>query len=193
MEGETKLAAKLAKKYGSQIRLLVAPPHRQKQQELRRDKTQHSTLLDSSKHEESHYEVDESQVDSKILDFSSSRFDAQYALIAPDVVVMDANPTIFSGINAENSRLDNISKFRAFLPECDPQRVVHTSTTKLSTAKTHPDNTGAQMAKTTPMFLSLSSQYEDKILVLYRCSTQLWRDDSGHVLWYVTWIAYGGH
>ena len=37
VEGETKLAAKLAKKYGSQIRLLVAPPHRQKQQELRTD------------------------------------------------------------------------------------------------------------------------------------------------------------
>jgi small nuclear ribonucleoprotein (snRNP)-like protein len=162
VEGETKLAAKLAKKYGSQIRLLVAPPHRQMQQELRREKIKHSTLLDSSKHEESHYEVDESQEDSKILDFSSSRFDAHYALIAPDVVVMDANPTIFSGHNAGNSRLDNISKFRVFLPECDPQRVVHTSTSKHSTATTNPDNTGTQLAKKTPIFLSLSSQYEDK-------------------------------
>jgi len=164
VEGETKLSTKLAKKYGSQIRLLVAPPHRHKQRELQTGSTQNATLLNDNKHDESHYEVDESQVESKVLDFTSSRFDAKYALIAPDVVVLDANPTIFSALNAENTRLDNISKFRAFLPECDPQRVVHTSIHKHAIAPKSKESNSADAlpTKKTPMFLSMSARYEDK-------------------------------
>jgi small nuclear ribonucleoprotein (snRNP)-like protein len=160
VEGETKLSNKLAKKYGSQIRLLVAPPHRQKQRELQTGSTQNVTLLNDNKHDESHYKIDENQVESRVLDFTSSRFDAQYALIAPDVVVLDANP----GLNAENTRLDNISKFRAFLPECDPQRVVHTSTHKHASAPKSRESISAEAlpTKKTPMFLSMSSQYGDK-------------------------------
>ncbi len=165
VEGETKLSNKLAKKYGSQIRMLVAPPHRHDKRDLETDNTEHGTTLNDRKHDESYYEIDESQEDSKILDFSSSRFDAHYALIAPDVIVMRANPTIFAGINARNSRLDNISKFRVFLPECDPHQVVHTSThkppTDPNTNESHPDNAG-DPAKKIPMFLSMSSHYEDK-------------------------------
>ena len=166
VEGETKLSNKLAKKYGGQIRMLVAPPHRRDKRDLNTDNIQHGATSKYRRHDESYYEIDESRVDSKILDFASSKFDAHYALIAPDVVVMSANPSVFSDINAGDSRLDNISKFRAFLPECDPHRVVHTSTNKLpppasNKNESHPVNAGAP-AKKISMFLSMSSHYENK-------------------------------
>lgn len=167
VEGETKLAAKLAKKYGNQVRLLVAPPHRSVQRQLQRDARSNSAAVSTgSKHEESYYEVDESQRDSKLLDFTSARFDALYALNSPEGIVMEANPTTFSGPMAQ--KLDNISKFRVLLPECDPQRLEPKSMHKniLSAPKKIVTNTQnaeeTTKIKKIPMFLSMASRYENK-------------------------------
>jgi len=168
VEGENKLSAKLAKKYGTQVRLLVAPPHRSMQRQLQKDYTSGNAIISAgSKRDESYYEADESQRGSNVLDFTSARFDARYALNAPKGIVMEANPTIFSGPTSQNTKLDNISKFRALLPECDPQRLdpasMHTNTSSSVSKKNIANpSAGENIQKKAPMFLSMASQYESK-------------------------------
>ena len=171
VQGETKLAAKLAKKYGNQVRLLVAPPHRS---QMKRDRSSNNVDVStgSNKHDESYYNIDESRIDTRVLDFKSDRFDAIYALTAPEGIVMEANPTIFGSIQTAVQKLDNISKFRALLPDCDPQRIdpasihnkaiatkKHTPATKSDSAVTKQEET---KTKKKPMFLSMSAKYESK-------------------------------
>ena len=164
VEGETKLATKLAKKYGNQVMLLIAPPHRSMQRQLKGVVSNTEALQASYKHDESHYEIDESRRGSKVLDFTSARFDATYALDAPLGEVMASNPTIFS---ETSKRLDNISKFRVDLPECDPQRLdptsMHrnTSNSKKCNEST-PNIDGEPKMKKISIFLSMASQYENK-------------------------------
>jgi small nuclear ribonucleoprotein (snRNP)-like protein len=168
VEGETKLATKLAKKYGNKVMLLIAPPHRSMQRQLKGIVPSSEAQQTCNKHEESYYYIDESRRGSKVLDFTSARFDAIYALDAPIGEVMAANPTIFSGPIAENvKRLDNISKFRVDLPECDPQRLdplsIHRniSASKIC-SESKPNNDGEQKMKKISMFLSIASQYENR-------------------------------
>ena len=171
VQGETKLAAKLAKKYGNQVRLLVAPPHRS---QMKRDRSSNNVDMStgSNKHDESYYNIDESRIDTRVLDFTSDRFDAVYALMAPEGIVMEANPTIFGSTQTAVQKLDNISKFRALLPDRDPQRIDPTSihnkaiATKKHTPTTVLDSSGIKHEETKtkkkPMFLSMSSKYESK-------------------------------
>ncbi|KAL7539035.1 hypothetical protein ACHAXR_011764 [Thalassiosira sp. AJA248-18] len=165
VEGETKLAAKLAKKYGNRVRLLVAPPHRSMQRQLQRSRLNREAAVSASaKHDESYYGIDEVRKGSKVLDFTSARFDALFALNAPEGIVMDANPTIFTGSMAKSTKLDNISKFRSFLPKCDPQRL---EPTKIISAPRKTDtasnpNVEEVKKKKPPIFLSMASRYESK-------------------------------
>jgi small nuclear ribonucleoprotein (snRNP)-like protein len=166
VEGETKLATKLAKKYGNKVMLLIAPPHRSMQRQLKGFVSPTEARPSSNKHDESHYEIDESRRGSKVLDFTSSRFDAMYALDAPIEKVMASNQTFFSG--AENAkRLDNVSKFRFDLPECDPQRLdpssIHRniSVSKRCNESKHNIDGEPKMRKIS-LFLSMASQYEHK-------------------------------
>jgi small nuclear ribonucleoprotein (snRNP)-like protein len=157
VEGETKLSAKLAKKYGNHVRLLVAPARRSM-----RDVISNDTLSVGKKHDEKYYEMNEYQLGSKILDFTSDRFDAAYALIAPVCDVLRANPHMHLDSTSEKGasqtkQLDNISKFRSFLPKCDPE--MFEPRTK-NTSK--PINKEDPPKKKASMFLSLVSKYEDK-------------------------------
>lgn len=167
VEGETKLASKLAKKYGNRVRLLVAPPHRSVQRQLQKSSQKSNSVPAGGKQEESYYEIDESRKDSKVLDFKSVRFDALYALNAPKNIVREANPIPM----AQNTKLDNISKFRSFLPKSDPQRLEPT-TKKVSAVSAQKTGTASKKSnpncnmdeetkkKKTPLFLSLASKYE---------------------------------
>jgi len=168
VQGETKLAAKLAKKYGNQVRLLVAPPHRS---QMKRDRSSNVDISTSSKkHDESYYSIDESRIDTRVLDFTSDRFDAAYALMAPEGIVMEANPTIFGSIQTAVQKLDNISKFRSLLPDNDPQRIdpasIHNKATKKHTPATKSNSAVTKQEETKtkkkPMFLSMSAKYESK-------------------------------
>jgi small nuclear ribonucleoprotein (snRNP)-like protein len=165
VEGETKLATKLAKKYGNKVMLLVAPPHRSLQRQMKGFVSNTEARQASNKHDESHYEIDESRRRSKVLDFTSARFDAIYALDAPIEEVMASNPTIFS--RAKNpKRLDNVSKFRFDLPECDPQRLDPSISRNISVStkcnESKPNIDGEPKMRKISMFLSMSSQYENK-------------------------------
>ncbi|KAL7525825.1 hypothetical protein ACHAWF_001524 [Thalassiosira exigua] len=164
VEGETKLAAKLAKKYGTRVRLLVAPPHRSMQWKLHKSGSNNNTVTFTlgSKREESYYGIDESRRDSKVLDFMSPRFDAVYALNdASEGKVVEENPSFFNLPFAQHTKLDNISKFRALLPEGDPQRLEPRNTVP-KMQKSEASNAKAEVQKKTPMFLALASRYESK-------------------------------
>lgn len=159
VEGETKLSQKLAKKYGQQIRLLVAPPHRS----MRDNQPSLNTLSSGAKHNETHYDITESQRGSKMLDFTSDQFDAAYALIAPEQDIMRYNPSIFSSISGQSQQLDNISKFRHLLPKCDPQMIEQ----KIKHAPNKPvsktaNSIGETRQKKVPMLLAISEKYESK-------------------------------
>lgn len=169
VEGETKLASKLAKKYGDRVKLLVAPPHRSMQRrQLQRGRSENAAA--GSKRDESYYDIDKSRRDSRVLNFASPRFDALHALAAPESIVVEANPTIFSVARNNNTKLDNISKFRSFLPECDPQRLEPQSVQqrkrsvpgKRDGAISNNPNEPEAKEKKLPMFLSMASKYETK-------------------------------
>jgi len=168
---ETKLADKLAKKYGEQVRLLVAPPHRSQRQQVRAANDGDGKAKKGNVHDELYYKIDEDRINSKILDFTSPQFDAIYALSAPESIVAKSNASIFS---LSSSKLDNISKFRALLPECDPQRMEPTvrrqknnaSAGQTQTAAIASNNTksnketAAKKNKKASLFLAMASSYE---------------------------------
>ena len=174
---ETKLANKLANKYGNQVRLLVAPPHRSQRQKVPLANHQ-SAAMANKLHDEQHYTLEDSRRDSKILDFTSTQFDPFHALSAPERIVTEANPSIFSPTSSSSTsqKLDNISKFRALLPRCDPQRIEPKSkyatqnrkTTSSTTDKNNKKQTDdkqkkqQQQQKRVPMFLTMVSKYEHK-------------------------------
>src|SRR6056300_840099 len=106
---ETKLANKLANKYGNQVRLLVAPPHRSQRQKVPSANHQ-SAAMANKLHDEQHYTLEDDRINSTILDFTSSKFDPFLALSAPERIVTEANPSIFlSPSSSASQKLDNIS------------------------------------------------------------------------------------
>jgi small nuclear ribonucleoprotein (snRNP)-like protein len=159
VEGETKLSQKLAKKYGNQVMLLVAPPHRS----MRGGQHPDASLALEMKHDEKHYELNASQRGSKVLDFTSDQFDASYALVAPEREVIDANPSIYSDATTRQiQQLDNISKFRSLLPMCDPQMIEpKTRNTSNATLAISSNASDAEKRKV-PMLLAMSAKYENK-------------------------------
>lgn len=175
---ETKLANKLANKYGRQVRLLVAPPHssmrNRQQQQFWRSLNQRDSNEDV--HDEQHYKIDHDRMNSKILDFTSPEFDPFYALTAPERLVTEANAFIFPSSSSSSlsvSKLDNISKFRALLPKCDPQRLdpsSHHSNKPKSDQKAiisdnnneQQDGKKKQQQQRVPMFLAMTAKYEHK-------------------------------
>jgi len=165
VEGETKLSIKLAKKYGNRVMLLVAPPHRS-------SKKTSSTADDDpgtgrEKWQERSYEIDEGRTGSRVLDFLSVKFDPFYALQAPDTMLIAANPSIFSASStSQHPKLDNISKFRPLLPECDPQRLDPSSLSDKykngnGIAPSRSKDSEISNKKKPSMFLSMASKFEN--------------------------------
>lgn len=161
VQGETKLSQKLAKKYGDQVRLLVAPPHKSMKGAQQADRL----LSSAMKRDEKYYELNEHRRGSKVLDFTSDNFDAEYALIAPEQNVIRANSSILLNSTTEQrQKLDNISKFRSLLPKCDPQMTEPKATNSSNKAahKTSNKENNDGTKKKIPMLLSFSAKYEDK-------------------------------
>jgi small nuclear ribonucleoprotein (snRNP)-like protein len=158
VEGETKLAQKLAKKYGPQVRLLIAPPHRS----MRSGHSSDGVPSIGMKHDENYFEVTDSQRGSRILNFTSEHFDAAYALVASERDVTRSNPSMqLDQRTNQSQKLDNISKFRSLLPMCDPQRNdPKARSVPKAAAKANPTDDTKQ--KKVPMLLSLSGKYESK-------------------------------
>lgn len=168
VDGETKLARKLAKKYGGRVMLLVAPPHRST---AKRGVGDGGSSLPAGrgegKRDESHYELDEGRRGSLVLDFASPAFDQIHALRAPEAEVIEANPSSFASRDGATQRLDNIHKFPALLPACDPlhftpkaRPLASHSNVDVPEKKPGPRNADDSVPKKMSLFQSLSSRYE---------------------------------
>ena len=109
-EKERRLASKLAKKYGTTVKLLQA--------ESAVAKRGVSSCEDTAtKREEQWYLPRDSEKDSGVLDFTSNNFDPDAALRAPETEAAKANPWLETG-----PRLDHIEQCRTLLPPCDPMK-----------------------------------------------------------------------
>ncbi|KAG7371287.1 LSM domain containing protein [Nitzschia inconspicua] len=126
-QGERKLSSKLAKKYGTHVRLLLAKSA-ESQQSSRGKEAQ-----DGLRNEE-WYQIAEGQRDSGELNALSRNFDPIAMLRAPDDAVYAVN----LWMNAGGMILDNVDKFASYLPLDDPQhRQIRDAKIKLTTATTH--------------------------------------------------------
>lgn len=151
-KGEMALMAKLCKKYGSTVRLMVA---KTKQIDTRQKMTTSSEFT----MDESSYQVQPEFQNSGILDFTSEKFDAFAAIRKDFVEVSEANPFI-----KDATFLDNISKFTPYLPRCDPL-YRPTPTRKANSLESQKESSNILpstevMKKKIPVFTSLASFHQ---------------------------------
>lgn len=127
-EGEQTLANKLAKKYGTTIRLLVAKPQsvrRRSDETTRRDNSgSYEEELGDDHQTESCYELRPEERTSGDIRFESNRFNPMAALEASEFSMMEQNPILKDCL-----RLDTVAQFALHLPNGDPQRVEPTIST----------------------------------------------------------------
>ncbi|KAL3903857.1 MAG: hypothetical protein SGARI_005192, partial [Bacillariaceae sp.] len=110
-QGEKKLASKLAKKYGTAVRLLLA-----KSVEESVPSKPHAATNARS---EEWYQLQDNERDSCVIDALSSSFDPVAALTASTDQMHAANPWMRE---TSSTILDNVDKFATQLPLEDPQR-----------------------------------------------------------------------
>ena len=125
-EGESKLATKLAKKYGGTVRFLTAAS-------VVKKKDQGSSKTDNQQQQqegdmvfEEYFQLNASQVDSGVLDCLSTEFDPVAILYAPLDQVCQTNPWMATS----NTLLDRVEMFHSHLPESDPLYVPRTALRK---------------------------------------------------------------
>ena len=114
VDGEAKLAAKLAKKYGNNVHLLLTTTASASPSAASGAGQPSSSA--ASKRSEEWYELIASELNSGDISFVSSSFDSQAALSADMDAVLKVNPFV-----AQAPLIDNVSKFRRLLPGEDPQ------------------------------------------------------------------------
>ena len=149
VEGEAKLAAKLAKKYGNNVRLLLttaaaAAAASSTATSGNGTNTSINTPSDAqsyataSNRSEEWYELTASEYNSSDISLVSSSFDPYAALSTDMNDVLRANPFV-----AQAPIIDNVSKFRRLLPREDPQHLVPSKRSAAAAAATR----AQQMAK----------------------------------------------
>ena len=140
VEGEAKLAAKLAKKYGTNVRLLLtttAAAASSTATSGNGTNTSINTPSDAQSHatasnrSEEWYELTASEYNSGDISFVSSSFDPYAALSADMSDVLKANPFV-----AQAPMIDNVSKFRRLLPREDPQHLLPSKRSAAAAAAT---------------------------------------------------------
>ena len=124
VEGEAKLAAKLAKKYGNNVRLLLTTTSASSSAVTSGngtsiDVSNEQSHATASNRNEEWYELTTSEFNSGDISFGSSSFDPYAALSADMNDVLKANPFV-----AQAPMIDNVSKFRRLLPREDPQHLL---------------------------------------------------------------------
>jgi small nuclear ribonucleoprotein (snRNP)-like protein len=158
LSGEEKLAAKLAKKYGSTVRLKVAPDIIAENDARRRQsslaQSGHEKCAPKTIRTEEFYELNPSQRNSGIVDFTSPNFDPFAALQVSQNEVIRHNPH-WTTMNIP--LLDNLAKFTTLLPSEDP---FHTEQKQSSTIKQDTENTTpSKKPKRTSTLEQLSNQF----------------------------------
>lgn len=167
VQGEYRLAQKLAKKYGGNIiRLKLTTSASGKVNSNTKEKNQ--KLPSHRVRPESWYDSNTNN-NSGILDFTSVNFDpiATLSKSTPVSKVYDANPNPFAfkddkGILIPVPFLDNISKFQGYLPTCDPlykAPIARMRKRDISDGGSTSTET-ATMKKKIPVFTAMAAQFE---------------------------------
>ena len=149
IQGEEKLASKLAKKYGSTVRLKVAPDILAAKEARKQSNNPRTGTV----REEAFYELTSSQQSSGIVDFASPDFDPCAALRLPQAEVIRHNPH-WTKMNIP--LLDNLSKFTPLLPPEDP---FHTLVKQTAPKKQETSTQTLPISKQTSTFDQLSNQF----------------------------------
>lgn len=142
-EGEQKLAAKLSKKYGTSVRLLLAETTASSSSTIRQN------TFTTTQHDEDYYRPLPGQSGSRILDFTSPNFDAEAVLASSQQEIVRCNPFV-----QNSTLLDHIDKFRSHLPPCDPLHRVLVSKRK----EAADNSTTVKRPRTLPAFAALAEQ-----------------------------------
>jgi small nuclear ribonucleoprotein (snRNP)-like protein len=162
-EGERKLAARLAKKYGNTVRLLLAESSEKRSDKPNSTvppKSQDATIVRS----EDWFQLTDKEKGSRCIDFTSNTFDPVAALQLHDEVQRE-NPWV-----AECPILDRVDRFAAHLPITDPlyrparkrNRPVpsFSTTAATTTTKTQQEPKSSSSCKVPLCFASLAEAHE---------------------------------
>lgn len=162
-EKELTLARKLAKKYGDVIRLRLTSSANSNDENAKQKGARLQQEYKKYLRSEDWYAPSSSQSNSGTVDFLSVNFDPFAALSASSTRVFHVN-----GFAEHAPLLDNIDKFRTFLPTCDPLRrePIHRTNRLSATAVTASKCVGdssktEQMKKKIPVFTAMAAQYEN--------------------------------
>ena len=113
-QGERKLAAKLSKKYGSTVRLLLAESN-DGLHDKNKGKHSAASAVIVQQRDEGWFALRPNEQNSGTLDVTSDSFDPVAALQAPEQLVLQVNPWISSC-----QILNFVDQFRTYLPPNDP-------------------------------------------------------------------------
>ena len=144
VEGEAKLAAKLAKKYGNNVRLLLTTASGNGTNTSTNTPSDAQSHATASNRSEEWYELTASEFNSGDISFVSSSFDPYAALSADVSDVLKANPFV-----AQAPMIDNVSKFRRLLPGEDPQHLLPSKRSAAAAAATRAQQKAASGASAT--------------------------------------------
>jgi len=174
VQGEFKLAQKLAKKYGGNVirlKLTTSAGNVSGNANSNANPNANEKNQKISSHPESWYEFDsKTKNNSGILDFTSENFDpiATLSKSTPVSKVYDANPNPFAvkddkGVPIPVPFLDNISKFQGYLPTCDPlykAPILRIRKRNANEDATSTSTSTSAMKKKIPVFTAMAAQYE---------------------------------
>ena len=169
-EGERRLASKLAKKYGTGVRLLLAKSVLERKQPTTVSPQKASTVDNLAVHGETWYDLRPGEVDSGDVDFLSDCFDPISALRRPQSEVVNMNPWI-----SECPVFESVAKFSTHLPASDPLRRVPSRELhgKKRSSQEQPTNVSCKKTKSSSPFVSIAQNYEiGPLSVLFKLQNQ---------------------
>lgn len=178
VEGEAKLAAKLAKKYGNNVRLLLTTTTAASSARAttsgggtNTSSSDAKSHPEASNRSEEWYELTPSELNSGDISFVSSSFDPHAALSADVNAVLKVNPFV-----VQAPIIDNVSKFRRLLPSEDPQHLLPSkrsaaaaAATRAAQQKAPPGSSGATHKISIPgAFTALADRFDKGPFALLR-------------------------
>ena len=161
-EGEKKLASKLANKYGTAVRLLLA-----NSAEENPDSHQDQNRNETEVHDEEWYCLRSAESGSGDVSFLSDCFDPMAALHVPEEDVMKVNPWV-----SECPLLDTVGKFCFQLPFEDPMRRIPQTRKRMASNDVAKPDVTKKSKKTNPFALIADDYEKGPLSLLYRMQRQ---------------------
>ena len=153
VEGEQKLAAKLAKKYGSLVHLEIVVPSTKKNEKSNREQDDRSGV---NVRNEEYYTMSETQRGSGILSFTHANFDPLAALASTtkEATLISCNPWLAG----DCPLLDRVDLCKSLLPKNDH---LYQAAVQRPTKPQEKKEATVKPAKALPAFASIAASYQE--------------------------------